>query len=97
MTLEQKNFIFGFLKISKVNKDFEEFEEEIKESVSFIVEKLPHEERKKWLELEDKFYKYIDLVKSYYFDFGVSAEQTLRDINLSYNPQLKKGVRENDN
>lgn len=98
MTLEQKNFILGFLEISRVNKDLEDFEEEIKDRISTIIDTLPNKEKVQGIELENKIYNFIDLTKSKYFDFGVYADQTLENIDLKWTPQeYKRDVRENDN
>ena len=70
MTLEQKNFILGFLEISRINKNLEDLEEEIKDRISVIVDILPNKEKVQGIELEDKIYDFIDLTKSKYFDFG---------------------------
>lgn len=47
MTLEQKNFLLGFLSISGVNKEISDFEEKLREDISDIIDLLPKEERKK--------------------------------------------------
>ena len=97
MTLEQKNFILGFLEISRINKNLEDLEEEIKDRISVIVDILPNKEKVQGIELENKIYNFIDLTKSKYFDFGVSAEKTLENINLKWTPKgYKKEVRQND-
>lgn len=97
MTLEQKNYILGFLEISKINKDLEDFEKEIKDRISDIIDVLPSKEKIKGVELENKLYNFIDLTKYKYFDFGVYADQTLENIDLKWTPKgYKKEVRKND-
>lgn len=97
MTLEQKNFILGFLRISKINKELDELEEKTQKEISEIINLLPKEERKKGFELENNFVDFAQSVKWHYFDYGIYAEETAEDWNLNWTPQeYKKEVRKND-
>ena len=80
MTLEQKNFLLGFLRISGVNKEISDFEEKLREDISDIIDLLPKEERKKGLALENNFLDFIQLLKWTYFDYGVSAKRNFRRL-----------------
>lgn len=87
MTLEQKNFLLGFLAISGVNKEVQQNETDVKKLVSEIIDLLPKEERKKGLNLENNLIRLLELVKWSYFDYGVSANETLEDWNLEWTPE----------
>ena len=87
MTLEQKNFLLGFLRISGINKEISDFEEKLREDISDIIDLLPKEERKKGLALENNFLDFIQLLKWTYFDYGASAKETLEDWNLEWIPE----------
>ena len=87
MTLEQKNFLLGFLSISGVNKEVKDFEMDVRKQVSQIIDLLPSEEVSKGIKLESDLLELLELVKWSYFDYGASANETLEDWNLGWTPE----------
>lgn len=87
MTTEQKNLLLGFLEISGVNKEVRDFEMNVRNQVSKIIDLLPSENSKKGLQLESDLLNLIDLLKWSYFDYGVSAEETLDSWKLNWTPK----------
>ena len=87
MTLEQKNFLLGFLSISGVNREVKDFEMDVRKQVSEIINLLPSEDIKKGIKLESDLLKLLELVKWSYFDYGASANETLEDWNLEWTPE----------
>lgn len=88
MTLEQKNFILGFLAISGINKEVVNFEEKIRNDFSKIIDLLPKEERKKGLKFENDLIDFIEILKWNYFNYGVSANETLEEWQLTWTPDF---------
>lgn len=87
MTLEQKNFLLGFLELSGVNKEVKDFEMDVRKQVSNIIDLLPKEDISKGIKLESDLLKLLELLKWSYLSYGVSAKETLEDWNLEWTPE----------
>lgn len=87
MTLEQKNFLLGFLELSGVNKEVKDFEMDVRKQVSNIIDLLPKEDISKGIKLESDLLKLLELLKWSYLSYGASANETLEDWNLDWTPE----------
>lgn len=99
MTIQEKNYILGFLEISDLNKEFKTYEMQFKKCFSDLVSNLTGKEKKRGEEIEKKLEDFIFALKWQYLDIGASASETAREWNLKYIPQIfkKEEVSKNDN
>lgn len=92
MTLEQKNFLLGFLAISGVNKSVQDFEMNVRKQVSEIIDLLPKEKISKGIKLENDLLELLELIKWSYFDYGVSANETDEEWDLTWTPDVAEKI-----
>lgn len=98
MTLQEKNYILGFLEISGLDNEIKEHEEQIKKDFSELVATLPEKEKAHGIEIRKKLEDFIYALKWHCIGIGASADETRREWNMDFIPKILrvKGAGEND-
>lgn len=86
MTLQEKNYILGFIEIANLNKDIKDLEKQLKIDISNLIPSTLGREKSE--EIERKLQEFIFAIKWQYLEFGAYAGETLREWNLKYTPSI---------
>lgn len=101
MTKEERTFLIQFISRSDLNDELIKLETQILDFfVNFATSEIENKKEKtpqEFLNLEENFLKYSELVKYQYFNYGMLAQSLEENYSLSFTPQNLKEVLPIDN